>query len=931
MSCLRLWFGILLLAVSFGATLAETRDMAYFDRLAGQLRDLVAQERYADARAVADAFERSTRETFGDDTIEHAAALNWQASLLQLTGGLDEAGRLFERVDAIYAHKLDPHHPDRANSLNNIGVHRHWTKQYEEAVSYFMRSLDIRERLQPRAPCQIAESLNNLGHTYPYLGRNAEARALLDRAAALVKEDPKSCPKLVVQILQNKASVLENLKEYRESEKVLLDLLAHEKAMDGSQLTMAAINNRIGIAETLQGDCDKAGRYFESALRLYRKAPQVPPLPFAASLHDFALNELICGRTEAAHKLLLETLAVRETNIGPRHHDVARTLSDIADLSARLGKQTEALGFLRRAASIMSASYDTRSDWVKLLYRRYAESLWATRATSRSERDTLAEAFEAAQRAMLKDTATTVERAARRLAEKDPRVGALLRESDDLIARRTGLEERLSEIFSRPVEQRSAADLALQQELDEIPARREKLNAELVAADSAVAALINPRPLALAQTQAALKPDEALLLIMPTYEEVFVFAVTAETARWARQPLTDKELQAEVRELRAGLDDSLAIERGKQRSFSLALAHRLYAQLFGGIDDAFREKTQLLVTTAGALEQLPLHVLVTDEAGAATRATGEAYKSAAWLVRRHAVTVLPAVANLASLRGATARRAERPFIAFANPLLDGNPKNPADVERARLARERTDCSHVPGNGPKVASLPSDSGGALRNLMPAAKLKAQPPLPETADEVCSVARSAKADEADIFLGARATETAIKELNANRSLARYRILEFATHAALAGEIDADAEPGLVLTPPQEPTAADDGYLSRSEILALELNADWVVLSACNTASAGAASAEGLSGLAQAFFHAGARALLVSHWYIDSLAATQIVTKTSQILEANASAGHAEALRGAMLDYLDTTKAVYAAPSYWAPFVVVGAGIREQAAPR
>lgn len=84
----------------------------------------------------------------------------------------------------------------------------------------------------------------------------------------------------------------------------------------------------------------------------------------------------------------------------------------------------------------------------------------------------------------------------------------------------------------------------------------------------------------------------------------------------------------------------------------------------------------------------------------------------------------------------------------------------------------------------------------------------------------------------------------------------------------------EAGLLLTPPQVGTEANDGYLSASEIAGLKLDADWVILSACNTAAAEAKGAEALSGLARAFFYAGARALLVSHCYVDSNATVALI---------------------------------------------------------
>ena len=113
--------------------------------------------------------------------------------------------------------------------------------------------------------------------------------------------------------------------------------------------------------------------------------------------------------------------------------------------------------------------------------------------------------------------------------------------------------------------------------------------------------------------------------------------------------------------------------------------------------------------------------------------------------------------------------------------------------------------------------------------------------------------------------------------------------------------------MLTPLDKATDTDDGLLTASNVAALKLDADWVILSACNTAAGGAkGNAEALSGSARAFFYTGARALLVSHWYVDSHAAMQITTRAFVELRSEKSIGRAEALRRAMLAVMqDTTR--------------------------
>ena len=120
-------------------------------------------------------------------------------------------------------------------------------------------------------------------------------------------------------------------------------------------------------------------------------------------------------------------------------------------------------------------------------------------------------------------------------------------------------------------------------------------------------------------------------------------------------------------------------------------------------------------------------------------------------------------------------------------------------------------------------------------------------------------------------------------------------------MAGDISGTSEPGLILTPPKEQTELDDGYLSASEVAALKLDADWVILSACNTAAGGAQGAEALSGLARAFIYAGARALLVSHWAVSSEATVSLITHAVSAISHDKKLGRAEALRHvlAMID--------------------------------
>jgi len=208
----------------------------------------------------------------------------------------------------------------------------------------------------------------------------------------------------------------------------------------------------------------------------------------------------------------------------------------------------------------------------------------------------------------------------------------------------------------------------------------------------------------------------------------------------------------------------------------------------------------------------------------------------------------------------------------------------------------------------------------KQLLRMKKSQALPPLPDTADELNAVAKDLGVAASDIHLGADASETNVKRA----PLADYSIIYFATHGLVAGDVKDLAEPSLVLSIPKQPSELDDGLLTSSEVAQLKLNADWVVLSACNTIAGDKPGAEALSGLARSFFYAGARALLVSHWAVDSEAATRLTTSTFDRLKADPKIGRAEALRQAMLGYLgDPSSPKSAYPAFWAPFALIGEG--------
>jgi CHAT domain-containing protein len=375
------------------------------------------------------------------------------------------------------------------------------------------------------------------------------------------------------------------------------------------------------------------------------------------------------------------------------------------------------------------------------------------------------------------------------------------------------------------------------------------------------AALSNPQPLTVKEIQGLLSDREALLMYATGEKETYVFAVTRQSAAWKPIALGTAALSSRVAAFRRGLDvEALqqSAEGGKPLLFDLGLANELYASLIGPVEEVVKDARHVVVVPAGPLTALPFHLLVTEKPATAIPQLRDigSYRDVAWLIKRQAVSVLPALASLKALRQVARRDpGARPMVGFGDPVFDPAERAKALAER----RARTRVAVTRGYGEFW------QGASIDRVKLAQYL---PSLLDTADELRAVGRQLGAAAGDVHLGGDASETVVKRV----ALADYRVVYFATHGLVAGDIAGLAEPSLALTLPKQPTELDDGLLTASEVAQLKLNADWVVLSACNTAAADKPGAQALSGLARAFFYAGARALLVSHWSVDSQAATR-----------------------------------------------------------
>jgi CHAT domain-containing protein len=441
--------------------------------------------------------------------------------------------------------------------------------------------------------------------------------------------------------------------------------------------------------------------------------------------------------------------------------------------------------------------------------------------------------------------------------------------------------------------------------------------------------LEEPRPVTVDLLQRnLLRADERLLVYFRLQNQLLIFLVGQHEFKLVRVPVSREELDDLVAQVRRPMESGGRLDA--LTALDPAALHRLYDVLIKPVSASLPENSRLTIVGDGPLYTLPLEMLVTRWNPADQTRFNQSRKpdlsefgqldfaGAHWRF-----SYAPSLAALAIQRTPKPAKAHRQnLIAFADPLFESEAGGPTGATRAILAEL----------------------GALRG-----NRISIPRLPETADEVLAVAAILGGDNRMHL------RNAAQEARAKRDdLSGSRYLHFATHGLLGGEFArlkdyagnaasgatrnlmmedspeiADkpvlkGQPALVMTLVGD-LEGEDGLLTMSEVMGLKLNADLVVLSACNTAGerTEARNGEGFAGLTRAFMHAGARGLLVSHWSVESAATRDLITDFFRRQKAGAATPEAlasaqAAIRASRDANLQLSRAH---PFFWAPFVHVG----------
>ena len=762
-------------------------------------------------------------------------------------------------------------------------------------------------------------------------GRLAEAEAILRQALLdTLHEQGRYAPRTAA-VVGNLASVV--LDEGRPDDALRLaqsgvDIFDRIGASRGAR---PSVGTRLAVANALavKGDWKAAMAAYDEAGRGIGPQDQSARILFNGALARI-IAMLKTGRASEAVEQVTRLAQAREQNLGPSHPATVEAEGLRAAALYVAGQKNDALTAFRAAVPklIQGSRVNDNGEGAPILREMQLRFVLETYIGLLSEsRDAAAagEAFVLADVIRGQAVQRALSESAARVSVRDPALADLVRREQDARSQVNALFGLLASVQAAPAHQRDDKTVtALRVQVDQLRSARAKLREEIEKRFPDYANLIDPRPVSLDQLRKVLAPDEALLSFYLGESRSFVWAVPASgQVAFAAAPLSAAKLDEEVHALRRALEPN-ASTLGEIPAFDTDRAYKLYAALLQPIESGWRSAKSLLVVPHGALGELPLALLPTGpgKPGAAGALPFAEYQKVPWLLRQVAVTQLPSATSLVTLRTLPAGNpSRRAFLGFGDPWF-----NEAEAKEAQSGG---------GSGTVIASRGGGKGlhivlrsAPKTETAASASVASLPRLPETADEVRNIAIALKADPAaDVFLGAKANEETVRTAD----LAHRRVVMFATHGLVPGDLDGLQEPALALSAPSVAHIQGDGLLTMSKILGLKLDADWVVLSACNTAAGNGAGAEAVSGLGRAFFYAGTRALLVSNWPVETTSARILTTDLFRRQAEQPNLSRAEALRQAELALIDgpgfsadgKPLFSYAHPIFWAPFAVIGDG--------
>jgi CHAT domain-containing protein len=758
-------------------------------------------------------------------------------------------------------------------------------------------------------------------------------RALLSRLSKSGKFHADTAGVLAVLVY-----VIQEQGRFEEAEQLQRQVISIYQGLGYGVDSPQMVNSNLFLAQVLnlRGQYDAASRLYDQIDVWTAKWEPSRREAISSGLARVA-TMLAQGNSDNAVEIAQRTYERERRQSGEKSFNTALSRGFHAIALARKGNATEALQAFKESLPVLlstagggdddsGSTAAAREARIRFVIEGYLRLL--SRNPTIVPANVMEETFGLADVLRGQSVQRALQASSARSAAKDPLLAQLVRDSQDIDKKIGAAVGALNNLLTLPSSERDEKTVAATEaEIARLQAARQQSRKDIAKKFPSYGDLVNPPLPAPADLQKQLTADEAFLSFFFGRFDSYVWVVRKDQpVRFARIDMKLGDINAKVNKLREALEPNAAMISDIP-PFDLDLAYDLYAWLLKPTEASWKPAKNLIVATNSALGLLPFSLLPAEPSKIEPNDDPlfSSYRKVPWLARTHAVTLVPSISALITLRQLPVGTASRQqLIGFGDPLFskaqaDEAAKDDGTMQVASTANVTRGVPLKRRSSPRIEGVDS------------VQLAQLPRLPDTAEELKSIALALQADPAKVLnLGKDASEKTVKTAN----LSNFRIIAFATHGLVPGELDGLTQPALALTAPSVTDTDGDGLLTMEEILGLKLDADWVVLSACNTGAGVVAGAEAASGLGRAFFYAGTRALLITNWSVHSESARELITDLFRRQANDPKLTRGEALQQAMMALADgpgyvgadgKTDFTYAHPLFWAPYSVIGDGGR------
>ncbi len=863
--------------------------------------------RQAKTRQASDIYLQSLQQRqklLGLNHLETAQSLVSYASSLKGLHRFSQAEDLFRQSFVIYDSQLGSNHVFIGTILNNMGQMYYLQGRFKESEKALLRALEIKKSHVNKNHIAIASSSNHLGYLYFLLEDYQSALNYLNNAIRIWTLKDSDRPRYRASAQTWKAVILSRQGKPEEAVRQLYQTIELLESIYGKQ-NIATADAYYQLGKILHGlsragEAEKAFKKGLISAGQFGQGDWLAEILIHAELGNLYMEtgKLIDALSHAQKSLDGVQLRIRRFT-GLRAHSLSTELKSLADAIIN---------------NISAIYHIIQSNPEKTIQR--------------SKQELLDLSFKAAQISRSGSVARALAQIEQRMSTGNDKLAGIIRQRQDLVEQWQEIDSLLTATMSTAENKRDrkkeqqfiTLSSQIKLDLDALEQRLKKDYPDYIN-------MTQSPPLTIKQVQKLLHKDESLLVYLFGKKKSYLWLIGPTTAEIFQLNITQQQLQRSVRRMRYRLVPRANLNPQNLPPFPVKQSFLLYKKILQPAMPLLEQSKALFIVADQALQSLPLSVLVTQLPKKRIIKAAQ-HKQVAWLIKDKALSTLPAVSALSTLRNQSLSSfASKTFLGIGDPDLK-KAKKEYQLRTRQLQLRAANKQITKDKNEQLLSrgLNTRNNATLRSIIGERgagvdinQVSSMVELPDTADELKTVAQLLSADTEDIYLRSRAVESQLLQAGTDN----YNIIQFATHGLMAGEFQGLYEPALVLTPDIESNIFDNGLLTASDISQLKLNADFVVLSACNTAAPdGTPGAEGLSGLARAFIYAGSRALMVTHWAVISDAAVKMTTNIFAAINNNEQLNISMAHQQSTLKLMNDKEHVYYAhPLFWAPFMIVG----------